>query len=65
MDECKPLIQDGTRDKSAQCDLFSVDGNHGRRFHAFTSQLKLSAFHGMGDALRGCVAHDKGLLGDI
>jgi hypothetical protein len=30
--------------------------------HSFTSQLKLSAFYGIGGARRGCVAHVKGVF---
>jgi succinate dehydrogenase/fumarate reductase flavoprotein subunit len=37
----------------------------GRGLHSFTSQLNLSAFHGIGGACRGCVAHGKGVLGGV
>jgi hypothetical protein len=36
---------------------------HGRGLHPSTSQLNLSAFHGIGGARRGCVAHVKGVFG--
>jgi hypothetical protein len=36
-----------------------------RGLHSFTSQLNLSAFHGIGGARRGCVAFVKGALVDV
>jgi TPR repeat protein len=43
----------------------AADAGHasGRGLHSFTSQLNLSAFHGIGGARRGCVARVKGVLG--
>ena len=37
----------------------------GRGLHSFNSQLKLSAFYGIGGARRGCAAHVKGVLGGV
>ena len=36
-----------------------------RGLHSFISQLNLSAFYGIGGALRGRVAHVKGVLGGV
>jgi hypothetical protein len=38
-----------------------VEGG-GRGLHSLTSQLNLSALCGIGGALRGCVAHVKGVF---
>ena len=34
----------------------------GRGLHSFTSQLNLSAFYGIGEERRGCVARVKGVF---
>ena len=41
----------------------SLESNPGRGLHSFTSQLNLSAFYGIGDARRDCVARVWGVLG--
>jgi len=41
--------------------LFSMFS--GRSLHSFTFRLNSSALYGMGGARRGCVSHEKGLLG--
>jgi len=40
-------------------------GKTGRGLHSLTSQLNLSALHGIGGARRGYVARVKGLLGCV
>jgi hypothetical protein len=37
----------------------------GRGLHSLTSQLNLSVCYGIGGALKGCVAHVKGVLGGV
>ena len=39
-----------------------INGIIGIGLHSLTSQLKLSAFYGMGGACKACVAHVKGVL---
>ena len=38
---------------------------NGRGLRSFTSQLNVSAFHGIGGARKGCVARFKGALGGV
>jgi len=45
------------------CTLGRPPGPSGRGLHSSTSQLNLSAFCGIGGALRGYVARDEGVLG--
>ena len=59
MDECKPLDDGPYRLYIANFDIT------GRGLHSFTSQLNLSAFYGTGDARKGSVAHNKGVLWGI
>ena len=37
----------------------------GKGLHSSTSQLNLRAFHGIGGARRGCVAHVEGVFGGV
>jgi hypothetical protein len=39
-----------------------ADAAQGRGVHSLTSQLKLSAFNGVGGAHKGCVARFKGVF---
>jgi len=46
-------------------DLERLCDDVGRGLHWSTSQLNLSAFHGIGGARRGCVAHVEGVFGGV
>ena len=50
------------KDKALPMKARANNASRGRGSHSLTSQLNLSAFHGIGGARRGCVAHVKGVL---
>jgi len=51
--------------KSEHHDVGTQRRAGGRGLHSFTSQLSLSAFYGIGGALRGCEARAKGVSGGV